>query len=509
MITPEEQNKVEDAEVLKTTPEIIEEKEISPDEFSEVANAEEQNFKQETAEEISKLNSIDLDQETFESIKNETGIEDQLNTVNQDAERVINDSRNQVNGLGIKVEEKNRSFENPNDDPFFKNISDDVDELMKYKNSPRAAVFYQHIEDFIKNNPDTAKAYLKYGEEHYADPSGYQPAWYEQLKHVSQFVKSDNKEINVLPINEVKDTQEMQEKYENKEVSDAFKEAGMPLDWRLVGMLEESEEHQGGRRGSGFTQASRYMADMVRSERSSKDFKIFDDSFRNEIEDDFFKNGNQDKLKTVDFRDYVDKNKLKEISDKVKGPGSKLLLGMISDTFNSSEKDTTLATLPSSKEKMEIGTCTTAENYFFDYMKGNTMYGDNFKDKTAKMNIFKDEKGQPLFMEKIGLGENHSAISLKDFYLNGIKIPAGSLVALQYDKPNNEDMTSSKNGIVLSSNILQVVEFLRFTTLVVEPKDREQTFGEHFKWQKQQGIKGAEDLTLNEVIDRCKKEIAV
>ncbi len=617
MTTPEEQNKIENNEILATVPENIEEKEISPEEFLEIANTEEQNFKQETTNEISKLNSVELDHQTFENIKNETGVEIELNNLNQDAVIVIEDSKNQVAGTetineaeysteddprfrqmlekeayfrlktydkdyfdknfsglsekgylidldgketmstplmniggktgdlnysefinitkqkffneypdakekedqklklqeSVKNEEIKKIFENPNEDPFFKNISDDVDALMKYKNSPRASVFYQHIEKFVKDNPEKAKAYLKYGEENYTDTNSYQPSWYEQLKHVSQFVKLDNKkEDNTSSKEDIKETQntpEVQEKYENREVSDAFKEAGMPLDWKLVGMLEESQEHQGGRRGSGFTQASRYMADIVRSERSSKDFKIFDNSFRDEIEDGFFKNGNQDKLKTVDFRDYVDKNKLKEISSKIKGPGSKILLGMISDIFNSNNIDTNLSHLPSSKEKMEIGTCTTAENYFFDYMRGNTMYGDNFENKRAKMNIFKDEKGEPLFMEKIGLGENHSAISLKDFYLNGIKIPAGSLVALQYDKPSEGKLTSSGNGNILDSKILQAVEFLRFTTLVVNPKDREQTFGEHLKWQKEQDIKGAEDLTLNEVIDKCKKEVSV
>ena len=82
-------------------------------------------------------------------------------------------------------------------------------------------------------------------------------------------------------------------------------------------------------------------------------------------------------------------------------------------------------------------------------------------------------------------------------------------MALQYDKPTLDKSTKSKNGNILDSNILQAVEFLRFTTLIVDPKDREQTFGEHLKWQKEQDIIGAEDLTLNEVIDKCKKEISV
>ena len=595
MTIQEEQTKIENKEIPIIVPEKIKEKEISPEEFLEIANTEEQNFKQETTNEISELNSVDLDHQTFENIKTETGVEGELANINKDAEKFIEDSKKEV----AKIEIKNGAEYSAEDDPRFLQIEKEIKQYMKGKVGPednlntqmalRTNAKIMAYEQFYRENQKDAERYINFGNSKYKNTDLF-PSWYAGLKDAKERADARNdfnlmeKEYGVkngaiLEINgeqwevldakdigidlrskkkdsfgntfirtiyknqfqsfleelrgyhkikktendiietqntpevqekiETQNTPEVQEKYENKEVSDAFKEVGMPLDWKLVGMLEESQEHQGGRRGSGFTQASRYMADIVRSERSSKDFKIFDNSFRDEIEDGFFQNGDEDKLKTVDFRDYVDKNKLKEISNKIKGPGSKILLGMIGDTFNSNHIDTNLAHLPSSKEKMEIGTCTTAENYFFDYMRGNKMYGDNFENKRAKMNIFKDEKGEPLFMEKIGLGENHSAISLKDFYLNGIKIPAGSLVALQYDKPNEEKLTSSKNGNILDSKILQAVEFLRFTTLVVNPKDREQTFGEHLKWQKEQDIKGAEDLTLNEVIDKCKKEMSI
>ena len=53
---------------------------------------EENKFKSETSDEISGANSINLDEPTFEKVKNETNVEQDLNTINQEAENVI--SRN-------------------------------------------------------------------------------------------------------------------------------------------------------------------------------------------------------------------------------------------------------------------------------------------------------------------------------------------------------------------------------------------------------------------------------
>lgn len=95
MTTPEEQNKngIENNEIPKIIPENQEEKETSPEELLEFANTEENNFKQETTAEISKLNSIDIDQPTFENIKNETRVEKELNAINSEAEKYINEVR--------------------------------------------------------------------------------------------------------------------------------------------------------------------------------------------------------------------------------------------------------------------------------------------------------------------------------------------------------------------------------------------------------------------------------
>ena len=70
------------------------------------------------------------------------------------------------------------------------------------------------------------------------------------------------------------------------------------------------------------------------------------------------------------------------------------------------------------------------------------------------MNIFKDVNGDAVLLKKIGMGENHSAISLKEIIINGVRIPAGSLVALQYDLPVNTQETTSGKGKVLDGSIL-------------------------------------------------------
>jgi len=96
MSSPEEQNKIENNETPKIIPENIEEKEISPEEFLEATNIEEQKFKQETTDETSKLNSVNIDEPTFEKIKSEDKVEENLSDINKEATEIINEARKEV-----------------------------------------------------------------------------------------------------------------------------------------------------------------------------------------------------------------------------------------------------------------------------------------------------------------------------------------------------------------------------------------------------------------------------
>lgn len=95
MTNLEDKNSLENNEVPKVTPEKIKEKEISQEEFLNWLDNEGNLFKQETQGELNKVNSIDLDQLTFEKIKNETGVENELDNVNQEAEKVIDEARSE------------------------------------------------------------------------------------------------------------------------------------------------------------------------------------------------------------------------------------------------------------------------------------------------------------------------------------------------------------------------------------------------------------------------------
>jgi len=98
MTTPENPNKniVENNEVPKISPENLIQKEISQEEFSDYSKNEGISFKNETAEEMEKSNSVNLDEETFEKIKNETDVEDELAEIDKESEKIIAESQQEA-----------------------------------------------------------------------------------------------------------------------------------------------------------------------------------------------------------------------------------------------------------------------------------------------------------------------------------------------------------------------------------------------------------------------------
>lgn len=84
----ENKNKIENNEIVKP---IIEtsEKKISPEEFSDFLDSEKTSFKQETEEERKNLNSIGLDEPSFEQAKVEIGVEEDLQGVDKEVEDIV------------------------------------------------------------------------------------------------------------------------------------------------------------------------------------------------------------------------------------------------------------------------------------------------------------------------------------------------------------------------------------------------------------------------------------
>lgn len=91
----ENKNKIENNEIVKP---IIEtsEKKISPEEFSDFLDSEKTSFKQETEEERKNLNSIGLDEPSFEQAKVEIGVEEDLQGVDKEVEDIVVEAKKEL-----------------------------------------------------------------------------------------------------------------------------------------------------------------------------------------------------------------------------------------------------------------------------------------------------------------------------------------------------------------------------------------------------------------------------
>ena len=98
MDTPEKNlNKTESNEPAVVVPE-TKEHEVTKEEVISFAEGEKVAFVVETAAEIQSLNSVGLDNADFEKLKQESGIEGDLKEINAEAERAVEDAKNEAFG---------------------------------------------------------------------------------------------------------------------------------------------------------------------------------------------------------------------------------------------------------------------------------------------------------------------------------------------------------------------------------------------------------------------------
>lgn len=100
-------NNIENNERKEVSQEEIEQKEISQEELVGWLDQEEETFKKETKNELSKLNSIGLDEQTFEQVKIEINIDHDLNSIDSEMNQVVLNTKEQTNNnLETQVEIK-------------------------------------------------------------------------------------------------------------------------------------------------------------------------------------------------------------------------------------------------------------------------------------------------------------------------------------------------------------------------------------------------------------------
>lgn len=291
------------------------------------------------------------------------------------------------------------------------------------------------------------------------------------------------------------------------QVVTAFESAGFPLNKKLEGMLNEDPEHQRPRRGCGYTQASRVLAEFVNQERGltpELDLRLFSEvgqrkfacmltvahdqlHFHPKTIPQLHATMKLVAVQRADVQPYADQlQKLRTLDEDMELEESRLITKIILsilgvdvgfDEASASETKTRICDLPFCDEKLAIGTCPEAERYFLEF-------SGSYLRRNGIINVFTDDNNRPVLVEKMNVGDSHSCISIAELSLNGVHLPIGSLLGTRYSSvPLESKRCAEMNGSWLPLSVCQGFRFLRLSTLSVSPKNRARAFGNHLKKQ--------------------------
>lgn len=270
-----------------------------------------------------------------------------------------------------------------------------------------------------------------------------------------------------------------------EEVSESFEKHGLKLSVILREMLQEGDEYRwdketgrGNRSGSGFITATRFLAEQFGADAYERRYNIFDDL------EPFYLDEDSSDLKPEFFE------RVRAAVSDVSDPGSELLGRMIWDLVRPEDEQGQYKELllPFYEGEKKVGTCTTAETYFLEWMW--PLYGE----REGEMKVVIDKTGSAVLLEKLGMGQR-SCLSLREVLLQGVRIPPGSLLyADRVVVPSERD--------VIRVEDCKGFSFLRFTTLALPPKQR-QSFGKILQFQIENRFPNAENARIEDFQKRA------
>ena len=301
---------------------------------------------------------------------------------------------------------------------------------------------------------------------------------------------------------------------EDHEVLRVFAEQGFALNRVLGEMFNDHHSHCTERRGCGFSQVTRYLGDFVNTPRDPGGF----DEIR------LFESRDIDRLRALvdgaqelgvalswrnldqrdappevdaspDLRDlYSDaakwQGRLRGLHAQLEREESRLAAGLIADLVLPVEAEPAgtlrVKGLP---ERPEVGTCPMAEKFFLELAEG-------FVRRKGRMNVIVGGDSRPVFVEKMGIGDDHSCVSLVPLLLNGVRLPAGSLFAAAYGEGAARGPGRAVAGDVIPIERCDGFRFLRLTTLAVSPGNRARAFTAQFRAQREAGFFSPDSTTL-------------
>jgi hypothetical protein len=282
----------------------------------------------------------------------------------------------------------------------------------------------------------------------------------------------------------------------NHELAAAFAVAGLPLHRTLVEMLDEHHSHQTERRGCGFTQATRFLADLVNRPQAPESAitGLFDEARQN------VQNPGQQTTRQLQERLALGRD---QVASRLKFPESKLLLGIMEDLSDPQRvARAERSAFVVAAEKLKVGSCPLAEQYFLEIAHGRVRRG-------GRVNVLVDANGEACLLEKRGLGDEHSCISVRSLEFGGVRIPRGSLFAIDYAEERLSELPrlNGINGHRLEFSMLDGARFLRLTTLAVAPADRARAFSTHFKQQIDGGLFSPDSTTIDQLAELAQSSL--
>lgn len=295
------------------------------------------------------------------------------------------------------------------------------------------------------------------------------------------------------------------------EVVAAFARAGLALHARLREMLDEHPSHRTERRGCGYTQATRFLSTHINQPRapdSASDFAVLANWPRARTEalaQQAIAAGWAQGWRRLDLCDEAIASTLADaavarllvalprtlaaIRASLQHEESRLLADLLRQILAPDPGCGSM--LPEMREKPEIGSCSQAEEFFLEIAHGRVRRG-------GRVNLFVDDTGQPLLVEKMALGESHSAMAIAPVVVGGVRLPPGALFALRYPDERTP-LRDTACGHVYPLSAVAQARFLRLTTLAVSPASRARAFSAQFEAQQRNDLLSPGTTTIEDL----------
>jgi len=309
---------------------------------------------------------------------------------------------------------------------------------------------------------------------------------------------------------------------QDHELLSAFDASGFRLCDTLYEMLNEHHSHRTERRGAGYTQATRHLATFVNRPRRPYEYEeslLFADRspaaahgliaaaaalgvdlpFRNlDLREPPEELGRAPEV-LAQYRAEAERQaRLRSLPERLDREESRLLAAIVVDLVLARGPSAELQELCPWPEKLAIGTCPLAEKYFLELAQG-------FVRRKGRMNVIISDSDAPLLVEKLGLGDDHSCLSVVPLLLNGVCLPRGSLFGVAYSGEVGVRTNAQLAGQVIPVARCEGFRFLRLTTLAVSPPNRKRAFSSHFEAQVAGGLFEPGAATI-EQIERLTRE---